>query len=295
MIFSKRLIHLSAASLSLLLCLGLSSCTGQNGNAQHGIDQQQKIIRTLSKSDIVYLGETHDSLADHQAQLEIIKKLYQNQKKIAIALEMFQRPYQEFLDRYLAGEITETELKTKTEYDQRWGFDWEYYAPILRFAKEKKLPLIALNTPTEISRKVSREGLDELTAAERQFIPPTAEIDLSNPEYRQMLLKIYQQHNHAGHGNSKGFDNFLLVQVLWDETMAERVAQFHQKNPQYKIVVLAGKGHIIYSYGIPQRVARRLQNNNFQQTSVLLGDITEIEFREGKTPADYFWQYELNK
>ena len=161
--------------------------------------------------------------------------------------------------------------------------------------RKKKLPLIALNTPTEISRKISREGLDELTAAERQFIPPTAEIDLGNPEYRQMLFKIYQQHNHAGHGNSKGFDKFVLVQVLWDETMAERVAQFHQKNPQYKIVVLAGKGHIIYGYGIPQRVARRLRNHNFQQTSVLLGDITEIEFREGKTPADYFWQYELKE
>ena len=287
---SKPLTHLSAASLSLLLCFSLSSCA-----VQDDVDRQQKIIKTLTKSDIVYLGETHDSLEDHQAQLDIIKKLYQKQKKIAIALEMFQRPYQEFLDRYLAGEITETELRTKTEYDRRWGFDWEYYAPILRFAKENKLPLIALNTPTEISRKVSREGLKKLTATELEFIPPTAEIDTSNPEYRQMLLEFYQQHSQGGHGNSKGFDKFVLAQVLWDETMAEAIAQFYQKNPQYKIVVLAGKGHIIYGYGIPDRVARRLQNTNFQQTLVLLGDKTEIEFSKDQKPADYFWQHELNQ
>ena len=287
---SKSLTNLSAASLSLLLCFSLSSCA-----APDDVDRHQKILKNLTKSDIVYLGETHDSLEDHQAQLEIIEQLHQNQEKIAIALEMFQRPYQEFLDRYLAGEISETELRTKTEYDRRWGFNWEYYAPILRFAKENKLPLIALNTPTEISRKVSREGLDKLTASDFQFIPPAAEIDTSNPEYRQMLLEFYQQHAQAGHGNSKGFDRFVLAQVLWDETMAEAIAQFYRQNPQYQIVVLAGKGHIIYGFGIPDRVARRLQNTDFRQTLVLLGDKAEIEFSEDKKPADYFWEHELKE
>ena len=82
----------------------------------------QEIISELVKADIVYLGETHDSLKDHEIQLEIIQALYQQNSKIAIALEMFQRPYQEALDRYIAKEISEIELREQTGIRTTLGF-----------------------------------------------------------------------------------------------------------------------------------------------------------------------------
>lgn len=246
----------------------------------------QDILAQLIEADIVYLGETHDSPEDHRSQLEIIQALHQHKGKIAIAMEMFQRPFQTVLDRYLAGEMTEAELQEQTEYDQRWGFDWEFYAPILRFARANQLPVLALNAPTEISRKVAREGLDSLTEEEQQQIPPPSEIRTDNEAYRQLLQESYNQHSHGGHGNSTDFDRFFLVQVLWDETMAETIAQFWQENPEYQVVVIAGKGHIQYGYGIPSRVERRLQETNLVQRSVWLGGFPEGE----EQPADFAWQ-----
>ena len=61
------------------------------------------ILPELASSNVIYLGETHDSELDHQNQLKIIQELYQRNPKIAIALEMFQRPYQGVVDEYLAG------------------------------------------------------------------------------------------------------------------------------------------------------------------------------------------------
>lgn len=208
-------------------------------------------------------------------QLETIQYLHKRQPKIAIALEMFQRPDQQFLDQYIAGKITEQELLEKTKYNQRWGFPWEYYAPILSYAKANKLPVSALNTPSEVTRQVAREGLASLTPQQRQFIPPVTEIRTDNAEYRQMILSAFEQHQQAGHGSSADFENFFLAQVLWDETMAEKIAQFHQTRPTYQIVVLAGQGHIVYGYGIPSRVARRLPKN-FVQSSVLLSPPQEV-------------------
>lgn len=135
-------------------------------------NSQKQILADLKTAEIIYLGERHDSQADHQAQLAIIEYLQANNPQIAIAFEMFQRPYQIYLDQYLAGKISENQLREKSEYDQRWGFDWEFYAPILRLAKAKKLPAIALNTPTEITRKVAREGLESLSTSEMTYIPP---------------------------------------------------------------------------------------------------------------------------
>jgi uncharacterized iron-regulated protein len=288
----EKLTKFCALSLGLILVWSLPGCFF---NPVTSLEVENKvtnseIIAQLTKADVVYLGENHDSLKEHQAQLAIITALYQQNQQIAIALEMFQRPFQNILERYLKGEINEAQLREQTEYDRRWGFNWEYYAPILRFAKAHNLQLLALNTPTEITQKVARNGLESLTGDDFRYIPPLREIKLDNRDYRQMLEAVYNAHADGGHGNSKGFDNFFATQVLWDETMAEAIAQFYQANPNYQIVVLTGQGHVIYNYGIPQRVQRRLQKSSLVQRSVLLGEIQG--FSDERSPADFIWQYQ---
>jgi uncharacterized iron-regulated protein len=233
-------------------------------------------LNQIQQNDVIYLGENHDSLAIHQQQLEIITQLQHNlaeadsAKKLAIALEMFQRPFQSILNSYLAGTITEDQLRKQTEYDTRWGFDWEFYAPILRFAKDQQIPLIALNTPAEISQKVATSGVNSLEKNDFRYIPPLKDIKLDNSEYRQRLAKIYQQHVEEGQGNSTDADNFFAAQVLWDETMAEAIASYYQNHPDTQIVVLVGKAHVMYDYAIPDRVNRRIKDSSFTQTTLLL-------------------------
>ncbi|MCM0592577.1 MAG: ChaN family lipoprotein [Gloeotrichia echinulata IR180] len=254
------------------------------------VNSLAQILPELAKANVVYLGETHDSLEDHQNQLKIIQQLYQGNSKIVIALEMFQRPYQGVINQYLAGKITEEELIEQSEYAKRWGFPWEYYAPILRFAQEKQLAVLALNTPSEITRQVARKGLNSLTASQREQIPPISEIRTDNQQYRQLVLAAFQNHQAAGHGNSANASRFFEAQVLWDETMADSIAKFIRANPDYQVVVLAGQGHIIYGYGIPSRVARRLQDKKLIQRSVLLSPPTDISAKVDQAIADFIFQ-----
>ncbi|NET61812.1 MAG: ChaN family lipoprotein [Symploca sp. SIO2E6] len=283
-----------ALSLGVFCLCSFPACAQTNPTVPQQEQQQlnqQGILEELAKADVVYLGETHDSELDHEAQLEILQALYQDNQKIALGMEMFQRPFQEKIDQYLAGEITEAELIEQTEYEQRWGFPWEYYAPLLRFAKANKLPVLALNTPSEITRKVARQGLASLTTAEQQYIPPLSEIHTDNVGYRKMVQEVYQAHAHAGHGNSDGFERFFTAQVLWDETMAQKIAQFYQDNSGYQVVVIAGRGHIVYGYGIPSRVSRRIEDEEFVQRSVLFRSVADELSDVGEGIADYFWEH----
>ena len=228
-------------------------------------------IEQIKQNDVVYLGENHDRLDHHQQQLEIITQLHEDAANdLAIALEMFQRPFQPILDRYLEDKIDENQLRQQSEYDTRWGFDWEFYAPILRFAKANQIPVIALNTPEEITTKVAEQGINNLEGSDFRYIPSLSEIDLSNREYRQRLNNIYQQHVEQGQGNSKDADNFFAAQVLWDETMASAIAHYYQNYPQSQIVVLVGKAHVMYDYAIPDRVDKRINDPSFTQTTLLL-------------------------
>ncbi|MEG4024079.1 ChaN family lipoprotein [Microcoleus sp. S13C4] len=289
---TTKLIKLCALSLSIFLLCSSIVTAQTTANPQPGQTYtNQEILQQLVKAKVVYLGETHDSVEDHQAQLKIIREMQRQNRKIAIAMEMFQRPFQSAIDNYLAGKLTEEQLVEQTEYDRRWRFPWESYAPILRFAKENQLPVLALNTPSEVTRKVASQGLESLTAEEKKHIPPISEIRTDNAEYRQLLLEVYQQHQKAEQGNSTAFERFLQAQVLWDETMAEKIAEFVKANPDYQVVVLAGKGHIIDGYGIPSRVERRLGVGNVKMRSVLLNSSDNPVLSADRPIADFVWNH----
>lgn len=232
---------------------------------------QQQILKSIAPAQIIYLGETHDSAADHADQLAILEYLYQKKSTatppLAIGLEMFQKPYQTVINQYLAGKISEEQLVTQTEYQKRWGWSWKNYAPLLQFAKAHQIPVIALNTPSEVLRKVAKGGINSLQATDFQYIPPTSEIDKSNLTYRDLILASYQQHKAQALATSPDFDRFYTAQLLWDETMAATAVEFYRQHPQTQLVVIAGQAHIRYGYGIPDRVSRRLA---VQKKSVIL-------------------------
>lgn len=201
---------------------------------------------------IIYIGEYHDRYAHHAVQLEVIESLHRMNPKLAIGMEMFQRPFQKAVDDYISGAIDERTFLQKTEYFKRWTFDYNLYKPIIDFAREKKIPVIALNQRKEITEKVSGKGLDSLTDEERKEVPE--QMDFSDDEYRGRLKKIFDQHRGSG---KKNFDFFYQAQVLWDETMAISIDEFLKKQPDYRMVVIAGGGHLAYGSGIPKRAFRR--------------------------------------
>jgi uncharacterized iron-regulated protein len=216
----------------------------------------QDIIPTLADKRVVFIGETHNRLDHHLTQLEIIRHLHASHPRLAIGMEAFQQPFQAVLDDYIAGNLSERELLRESEYYTRWRFDFRLYAPILRYAREHQLPVVALSLPAELTAKVGREGYTALTPAERAQLP--AIIDRSDAAYTQRLREIFNQHP----GNGHGFDNFLDVQLLWDEGMAERAADYLMNHPDYHMAVLAGSGHLAWGSGIPRRLARRLQESS---------------------------------
>ena len=54
-----------------------------------------------------------------------------------------------------------------------------------------------------------------------------------------------------------GFERFLEVQMLWDETMAQTAADYLAANPGKTLVILAGTAHVGYVDAIPRRLWRR--------------------------------------
>jgi uncharacterized iron-regulated protein len=219
------------------------------------------VIEGAAGKRIVYVGEYHDRFSHHNVELEIIKSLYQKGPKLAVGMEMFQRPFQKTLDEYITGAIDEREFLKNTEYFKRWGFDYNLYKPILDFARAEKIAVVALNLRREITEKVSKGGMDALSEEEKKEIPP--QMDFSDDEYRDRLKEIFEQHQSSG---ERDFDFFYQSQILWDETMAMSIDEYLRKNPDHRMVVIAGGGHVSHGSGIPKRAFRR---NGFSYAIIL--------------------------
>jgi len=227
----------------------------------------------LLEADVIYVGEIHDRPAEHQAQLRLVQALHQANPQMVLGLEMFQRPFQSAIAAYLAQEITEAELQAQTEYADRWGYPWEFYGPLLRFAQQVGMPVAALNAPSEVTRRVARGGLAAITKADRPYVPDPATITTKDPAYRDWLRDIFREVHGEGHGEGHGgkgfnFEYFVAAQAVWDETMAAAIVELRQTHPDRPVIVLAGRGHVVPPGAIPSRVQRRSSQPLRQQALI---------------------------
>jgi uncharacterized iron-regulated protein len=218
-----------------------------------GLDEMGALLDRLMDRRVVFVGESHDRYEDHLNQLAVIEGLHARGVPLAIGMEFFQQPYQSALDAYVAGRIDEGELLRQTQYYDRWRFDYRLYRPILRFAREQGIPLIALNLEAELTRRVGEVGIEGLSPEERARVP--VDMDRSDPSYRERLESVFAMHPSE---RQQDVEHFIEVQLLWDEGMAERAAAYLKDHPERVLIVLAGSGHVEYGQGIPSRLTRRL-------------------------------------
>jgi uncharacterized iron-regulated protein len=249
----------------------------------------ETVVTDISAARAVFIGENHDRYDQHLSELEIIRRLYErNPKRWTIGVEFIQRPFQADLDAYIAGEINEKEFLRRTEYFDRWGYDYRLYRPIFRFAKEHAISTVGLNATREVSEQVGKAGLEGLTGSLREQLP--GEVNTSDQSYRKRIEKVFNQHREATGGN---FQHFWEAQLVWDETMAERAAGYLSAHPEKAIIVLAGSGHVEFGSGIPSRVRRRLPGLNMTtlitadkpQTKSHLTDYSLVSKKEDLSPA----------
>ena len=145
--------------------------------------------------------------------------------------------------RRKTGRVTDTEWMVS---------NFEYAQAIVRFARDKAVPLRALNIDRKVVREVSRLGLAGVPAASREGVGTPAG---AQPPYRDWLRQIWSDHMPAGKAMpDDAFGRFLDGQLLWDRAMAEALAGAVREQPDALVVGLMGSGHVIHGYGVEHQL-----------------------------------------
>ena len=206
------------------------------------------VLESASNADFVLLGESHDNISHHLWQLQSMSMLLGVRDQMVIGMEMFPRRAQPALDRWIDGELTETELLQQTDWNRVWGYDPEFYLPILRFARMNRIPLVALNVDRTLISQTGASGWAGVAPEQREGVGEPAS---ASDAYRAFLRESFQQH---GEPDESQFEHFVQAQLVWDRAFAEALAQAASAHPQALVVGVIGSGHLRYGYGVPHQL-----------------------------------------
>ncbi|MBM3393760.1 MAG: PDZ domain-containing protein [Betaproteobacteria bacterium] len=220
------------------------------------IESHADLLRSASRQRVVLLGEQHDSAPHHTWQLHTLAALYTLQPRMVIGFESFPRALQSTLDRWVAGNLTESEFLQQTQWGTTWGFDAALYMPLFQFARMHRIPMRALNVERELVRRVGESGWAQIPAADRQGIGDPAP---ATAPYLDILRRAYIAHGRPGVDAAKlddpGFRRFVDGMLLWDRAMAEALAQPVLRDGAKLAVAIVGRGHVEYGHGIARQLA----------------------------------------
>jgi len=206
----------------------------------------EQILPDLAPPGLVHAGESHGSVAHHQAQLAVVQALEQGGADVAVGLEMIRHAHQQALDDWVAGRLPEREMQELFMLD--WGYEWPLYRPIFIHCRDEGLPMVALNVPRSITRKVAREGFMALTDEELGQLPPIS--CQVHPEYENFLRAVLGDHAHG-----QSFTRFCEAQLVWDTAMAIYALEHLERHPDRTMVLLCGSVHA-WKFAIPSQAAR---------------------------------------
>ncbi|HET7059342.1 MAG TPA: ChaN family lipoprotein [Nitrospiraceae bacterium] len=263
-----------------------------------------EFMTKLEQQDIVYLGEEHHNPYHIQAALKVLDQLVADGIEPTIGMEMFGWDGQSALDGYVATPQSVTnEFLEQVRWKQNWGGAFEDYAPLVTFARDRHLTVLAMNPPKPLVRRVVKLGLDQ-ARQEREWEPwgILQEDIVDDPAYRE---RIVDQLRRCHGGTEEHFRTMYEASMVRDEGMARtlvhRQEEFRRESDGLRrmIVSYTGGGHVQYGLPVPKRVARRLGDDIKQITIYMMsfepGKTTDVQALIQDPIADYIWLTPMGK
>ena len=188
----------------------------------------EKMIKTVSATDVVFFGEIHNCVISHWMELKVLEALTENNKKLKVGMEMLEADNQLIIDEYTSSLISSDRFE---EECRLWPNHSTDYEPLVYYAKSHHLPLIATNVPRRYASIVKEKGLaflDSLSAEAKRYLPklPIKYVENKNAQEGFALMGLL--------GKAKETKPQLMAQAqaIKDATMGWFIAQNLKKGEQ---------------------------------------------------------------
>jgi len=190
-----------------------------------------QLLAGLAQRPVVLLGEVHDNVEHHRWQLYTLAALHGQESDMILGFESFPRRVQPTLDQWVNGELEVGAFLEAVDWSTVWGFDPDLYLPLFEFARQNRIPMIALNVDRGLVSRVRREGWAAIPADEKAGLSDPA---AASDAYRKSLAEIYvAEQLHAPADPESGDPHRAMTEAAvpaedGDPAAGESVASTHE-------------------------------------------------------------------
>ena len=261
-------------------------------------------IKALEQAEIIYLGEEHHNPYHIEAALKVLNQLLADRIYPTIGMEMFGWDGQEALDSYVSGiQSMSDEFLKEVRWKQNWGGEFSDYGPLVTFARERQLPVRAMNPPKPLIRRILKLGLEPVKHEPEWAASGMAQEEIvDDPAYH---TKIIDQLRRCHGGTEEHYRTMYEASMVRDEGMAKTLVQRQEEIRRAAdglrriILSYTGGGHIQYGLPVPKRVARRLSGEVMQTTVYMMSfepnRAEDVRALLDDPIADYLWLTPMGK
>jgi uncharacterized iron-regulated protein len=245
-----------------------------------------RLLVDLTEAEVVFLGESHSDETTHRVELAIYQALLKRKNShVVLALEMFERDIQSQLDKYLAGQIDESDFLQQA---RPWATYREAYRPLIELAKATGTPVIATNFPASIRRRIALEGsevIGQLSAEESRWIPK--KFYPNTRAYWRRVDNVTRSHRAMMPTDLTEHERLYSIQSLWDNSMGAACAEAIEQHPHHAVLHINGDFHSAYRDGIVHQLKLRKPEVRVKTVSIVADLNPQTAIDRGKPVADY--------
>ncbi|MBC7370109.1 MAG: ChaN family lipoprotein, partial [Bdellovibrionaceae bacterium] len=174
---------------------------------------REELFRRLQVSRLVLMGDFHALQQSQKTHLRVLKN-FDTEKNLILCLECFEAEDQLKIDKFMAGKTSEREFLKSIEWSKKWGFPWDHFRPLVRWAQENKVPVYGLNRSARKRTAASLRSRDLFAAQKLQSILklhpdailfaiygdlhlaqghiPDAIVKLMGPAFKKKIFRLFQ-------------------------------------------------------------------------------------------------------
>ncbi|MCC6149890.1 MAG: ChaN family lipoprotein [Planctomycetes bacterium] len=221
-------------------------------------------IRSACKSaDVVIVGELHGNPGAHTLQLDVLELLQAKAAQpLALSTEQFERDTQAGLDAFLTQDLSKMTAVERGKMEQAFMKEtraWPNYAdyrPLVEFCRTSNLPVIAGNVPRPLAARINKEGpeaFEKFTPEEKAWC--ASKINAPEGAYKDKFFEVMGSSTSAKKDDRyAAMERMYNAQCLKDDTMAESIVAWLDKNKGGKVLHINGAFHSAGGLGVPEKL-----------------------------------------
>jgi uncharacterized iron-regulated protein len=236
------------------------------------------VLAQIRPGTTVVLGEQHDSVPHHEVQASLLEELSALGLRLNVGMEFFEYTQQPLVDNYLSGALHEADFLRAIGWA---GLPFDLYRRQVLVPLATGGKTFGLNIPRALTRKVSQGGLEALTDAEKQLLPP--KFTMGNQAYRERFHEVMKDHVPP-----QVIERYFISQSLWDDTMAWQATGVLASDSNAVLAIIVGEFHAAWFGGLPDRLRERGAGNVIVISQS--NDIADVQVHPVYGPrADFIW------